>query len=109
MIVRNICSRSNEMSAHHRAKSPLTISEMCNYAAMQRAPDDVQPMTAEQAAMLIPARRVVVEAAVAHVQAIDDSEAKRRAALDDPPAHAAYVVARARRTQAANLSLADNA
>ena len=30
MIVRNICSRSNEMSAHHRAKSPLTISEMCN-------------------------------------------------------------------------------
>ena len=29
MIVRNICSRSNEMSAHHRAKSPLTISEMC--------------------------------------------------------------------------------
>ena len=30
MIVRNICSRSNEMSAHHRAKSPLTISEMCS-------------------------------------------------------------------------------
>ena len=29
MIVRNIGSRSNEMSAHHRAKSPLTISEMC--------------------------------------------------------------------------------
>ena len=29
MIVRNICSRSDEMSAHHRAKSPLTISEMC--------------------------------------------------------------------------------
>ena len=27
--MRNICSRSNEMSAHHRAKSPLTISEMC--------------------------------------------------------------------------------
>ena len=30
MIVRNIGSRSNEMSAHHRAKSPLTISEMCS-------------------------------------------------------------------------------
>lgn len=29
MIVRNICSRLNEISAHHRAKSPLTISEMC--------------------------------------------------------------------------------
>ena len=33
MIVRNICSRSNEMSAHHRAKSPLTISEMCTQIA----------------------------------------------------------------------------
>ena len=33
MIVRNICSRSNEMSAHHRAKSPLTISEMCTTPA----------------------------------------------------------------------------
>ena len=31
MIVRNIGSRSNEMSAHHRAKSPLTISEMCTF------------------------------------------------------------------------------
>src|ERR1041385_869700 len=31
MIVPNICSRSNEMSAHHRAKSPLTISEMCSH------------------------------------------------------------------------------
>src|SRR5208282_3268615 len=28
MIARNNCSRSNEMSAHHRVKSPLTISEM---------------------------------------------------------------------------------
>ena len=28
MIARNACSRSNEMSAHHRVKSPLTISEM---------------------------------------------------------------------------------
>jgi hypothetical protein len=34
-----------------------------------------------------------VEAAVAHVQAVDDRESKRRAALDDPPTHAAYVVA----------------
>ena len=64
------------------------------YAAMQRAPDDAQPMTAEQAATLIPARRVVVHAAVAHIQALDDREPKRRAALDDPPAHSAYVVAR---------------
>jgi integrase len=28
MIARNNCSRSNEMSAHHRVKSPLTITEM---------------------------------------------------------------------------------
>jgi hypothetical protein len=28
MIARNIGLRSNEMSAHHRVKSPLTISEM---------------------------------------------------------------------------------
>src|SRR5437879_4431156 len=28
MIARNIGSRSNEMRAHHRVKSPLTISEM---------------------------------------------------------------------------------
>jgi hypothetical protein len=28
MIARNNRSRSNEMSAHHRVKSPLTISEI---------------------------------------------------------------------------------
>jgi hypothetical protein len=31
MIARNNCSRSNEMSAHHRVKSPLTITEMRNF------------------------------------------------------------------------------
>ena len=36
----------------------------------------------------VPARRVVVKAAVAHVQTLDDREPKRHAALDDPPAHA---------------------
>src|SRR5438128_2679219 len=43
MIVRNIGSRSNEMSAHHRAKSPLTISEMCSgrrFAMMGRQTGD---------------------------------------------------------------------
>jgi hypothetical protein len=39
-----------------------------------------------------------VEAAVAHVQAVDDRESKRRAALDDPPTHAAYVVRVAKST-----------
>ena len=28
MIARDDCSRSNETSAHHRVKSPLTITEM---------------------------------------------------------------------------------
>ena len=36
MIVRNLCSRSNEMRAHHRAKSPLTISEMCSLPRARR-------------------------------------------------------------------------
>ena len=40
----------------------------------------------------VPSRWVVVNAAVAHVQAIDDGVAYRRAALDDPPTHTAYVM-----------------
>jgi len=50
MIVRNICSRSNEMSAHHRAKSPLTISEMCNEVKqLRREAQDLKEVVAEQA------------------------------------------------------------
>jgi hypothetical protein len=35
----------------------------------------------------VPARRVVVDAGVANVQAINDGITYRRTALDDPPAH----------------------
>ena len=58
---------------------------------------DYQQLLARRA---VPARRVVVEAAVAHVRALDNRVTKRRAALDDPPAHAAYVVARYERSTA---------
>src|SRR5262249_39516976 len=40
----------------------------------------------------IPSRRIVVETTVAYVHAIDDGIAKRRAALDDPPAHSLDIV-----------------
>jgi hypothetical protein len=40
----------------------------------------------------VPARRVVVRAAVAHAQAVDDGVAKRPAGLDDPPAHGQDVI-----------------
>jgi len=40
----------------------------------------------------VPARRIIVQAAVAHVHAIDDGIAKRSAALDDPPTHGTDVV-----------------
>ena len=33
------------------------------------------------------ARRVIVKAARAHVQSLDNAEAYRRATLNDPPAH----------------------
>jgi hypothetical protein len=33
----NICSQSDEMSAHHCVKSPLTISEMRNDGQPERA------------------------------------------------------------------------
>jgi hypothetical protein len=48
------------------------------------APDHKQLL----ARRAVPARRVFVKAAVANVQAINDGKAKRRAALDDPFAHA---------------------
>ena len=35
----------------------------------------------------VPPRRIIVDAAVAHVHAFNDRIAKRRAALDDSPAH----------------------
>src|SRR6516225_5355645 len=54
------------------------------------AADDQQVLTRRG----IPPRRMVVQPAVAHVHAIDDGIAKRCAALDDPPAHAADVVIR---------------
>ena len=40
----------------------------------------------------VPTRWAVVNAAVAHIQAIYDRIAYRRGALDDPPAHDGYVV-----------------
>ena len=45
MIVRNIGSRSNEMSAHHRAKSPLTISEMRSMAKTPAGADLARSFT----------------------------------------------------------------
>ena len=54
MIVRNLCSRSNEMRAHHRAKSPLTISEMCSkllaalWWRMQRSTFSLLPRSARE-------------------------------------------------------------
>src|SRR5262249_22040171 len=47
------------------------------------AADDEQVL----ARRTVPPRRIVVHAAVAHVDAIDDGIAKRSAALDDPAAH----------------------
>ncbi len=47
MIVQNIRSRSNEMSAHHRAKSPLTISEMRSLNMDAAAATQVTPGNAE--------------------------------------------------------------
>jgi hypothetical protein len=40
----------------------------------------------------VPTRRIVMDAAVARVQALDDGEAHRSAALDDPPTHVNCVV-----------------
>ena len=45
MIVRNVRSRSNEMSAHHRVKSPLTISEMRNPTRVCTVADKNSAMT----------------------------------------------------------------
>jgi hypothetical protein len=42
MIARNNCSRSNEMSAHHRVKSPLTITEMRNQGGRPRATSRIE-------------------------------------------------------------------
>ena len=39
----------------------------------------------------VPSRRIIVNAAIARVQPVEDGEAYRRAALDDSPAHAQYV------------------
>jgi hypothetical protein len=47
------------------------------------APDDQQVL----ARRAVPAGRIVVDAAVAHVHAIDDGIAYRRATLDNSPAH----------------------
>ena len=40
----------------------------------------------------VPPRRIIVQAGVAHVHAIDDGIAKRSAALYDPPTHGTDVV-----------------
>src|SRR6266404_3883331 len=48
----------------------------------------------------VPARRIIVDAAVAHVHAIDDGIPKRSAALDDPPAHGLHIVTSQRRASA---------
>ena len=50
MIVQNIRSRSNEMSAHHRAKSPLTISEMRNRDSKKLLDHSSSPEQAGQSA-----------------------------------------------------------
>ena len=47
------------------------------------APDNQQVL----ARRAVPAGRIIVHAAVAHVHAIDDGKAYRRAALDYSPAH----------------------
>jgi hypothetical protein len=57
-------------------------------AGLMIAPDHQQVL----ARCAVPARRIVVDAAVAHIHAGDNAVAQRPAALDDPPAHARYVV-----------------
>jgi hypothetical protein len=47
------------------------------------APDDKQLMTGRS----IPPRRIIVDAAVGHVDALDNRIPYRSAALDDAPAH----------------------
>ena len=52
-------------------------------AGLMIAPDDQELL----ARCGIPPRRIVVDAAVVHVEPLDDAVAYRPAALDDPPTH----------------------
>jgi hypothetical protein len=59
-----------------------------DFARLMIAPDHQQVL----ARRAIPARRVVVDAAVAYVEAINDGVAQWPAALDNSPAHNRNVV-----------------
>src|SRR6185503_15954843 len=52
-------------------------------AGVMVAPDNQQLL----AGRAVPTRRMVVESAAVHVQALDDREARKRTALYNPPTH----------------------
>ena len=57
------------------------------HAGLMIAPDHQQVLAGRG----VPARRIIVNAAIARVQSVDDGETYRRAALDESPAHDRYV------------------
>jgi hypothetical protein len=97
-------ARQDEVTAIGRGgrdKQAIPVDVKAGDRALLVAADDQQFLAGRG----VPARRVVVHAAIARIHAIDNGVPQRSTALDDPPAHVLDVIVSEPKCQCASVDV----